>query len=126
MSDIALHEEAVASTFPRPSHGPSACPDALRERPVQVVWCDDVKRGDVTQPHAPKLGVADTLAHAQSTAERSRIVASLLHLTGFSTFAYFALEFAHERVESLYLHEAFTPLASSTLARRATSFCNCP
>ena len=76
---------------------------------MQVVWCDDVKRGELTQPHAPKLGVADTLAHAQSTAERSRIVASLLHLTGFSTFAYFALEFAHERVESLYLHEAFTP-----------------
>ena len=63
---------------------------------MQVVWCDDVKRGELTQPQPP--GVADTLAHAQSTAERSRIVASLLHLTGFST--YFALEFAHERVES--------------------------
>jgi hypothetical protein len=76
---------------------------------VQVVWCDDVKLGEVAQPNAPKLGVADTLAQAQSTAERNRIVASLLHLTGFSTFAYFALEFSRERVESLYLHEAFTP-----------------
>lgn len=85
MSDIALHEEAVASTMSRPSRGLNACADALRERAVQVVWCDDVKRGDVAQPHAPKLGVADTLAHAQSTAERNRIVTSLLHLTGFST-----------------------------------------
>ncbi|KVC34409.1 LuxR family transcriptional regulator [Burkholderia pseudomultivorans] len=105
MSDIALHEAAVAPAVPCPPRGPGA----LRERPVQVVWCDDVKRNDIAQPHAPKLGVADTLAHAQSTAERNRIVSGLLHLTGFSTFAYFALEFAHERVESLYLHEAFTP-----------------
>lgn len=110
MSDIALHEEAVApTTLSRSSRGLNACADTLRERTVQVVWCDDVKRSDVAQPHAPKLGVADTLAHAQSTAERNRIVTSLLHLTGFSTFAYFALEFARERVESLYLHEAFTP-----------------
>ncbi|VWB70659.1 LuxR family transcriptional regulator [Burkholderia pseudomultivorans] len=105
MSDIALHEAAVAPAVPCPPRGPGA----LRERPVQVVWCDDVKRNEIAQPHAPKLGVADTLAHAQSTAERNRIVSGLLHLTGFSTFAYFALEFAHERVESLYLHEAFTP-----------------
>ncbi|MBY4869924.1 LuxR family transcriptional regulator [Burkholderia sp. Bp9017] len=109
MSDIAVHEEAVAPTLSRSLRRAAACPDASSARPVQVVWCDDVKRGDVAQPNAPKLGVADTLAHAQSTAERSRIVASLLHLTGFSTFAYFALEFARERVESLYLHEAFTP-----------------
>ncbi|AJX14084.1 helix-turn-helix transcriptional regulator [Burkholderia ubonensis] len=109
MSDIALHQEAVAPQFPLPS-ADLACRDgAQRPRPVQVVWCDDVKRGELGQPHAPRLGVADTLAHAQSTAERNRIVTSLLHLTGFSTFAYFALEFAHERVESLYLHEAFTP-----------------
>ncbi|KWF30292.1 helix-turn-helix transcriptional regulator [Burkholderia pseudomultivorans] len=105
MSDIALHEAAVAPTVPCPPRRPGA----LRERPVQVVWCDDVKRNEIAQPNAPKLGVADTLAHAQSTAERNRIVSGLLHLTGFSTFAYFALEFAHERVESLYLHEAFTP-----------------
>ncbi|CAI8909512.1 MULTISPECIES: helix-turn-helix transcriptional regulator [Burkholderia] len=109
MSDIALQEEAVAPTAPRSPRRTVACADASRERPVQVVWCDDLKRGDITQPHAPKLGVADTLANAQSTAERHRIVASLLHLTGFSTFAYFALEFSRERVESLYLHEAFTP-----------------
>ncbi|WP_175716158.1 helix-turn-helix transcriptional regulator [Burkholderia anthina] len=109
MSDIAVHEKAVAPTLSRSPRRTAACPDASSARPVQVVWCDDVKRGDVAQPNAPKLGVADTLAHAQSTAERSRIVASLLHLTGFSTFAYFALEFARERVESLYLHEAFTP-----------------
>ncbi|KFG95645.1 LuxR family transcriptional regulator [Burkholderia paludis] len=109
MSDIAVHEEAVASTFPRTPPGPDAGADVLRERPVQVVWCDDVQRGHDVQPHAPRLGVADTLAHAQSTAERSRIVASLLHLTGFATFAYFALEFAHDRIERLYLHEAFTP-----------------
>lgn len=110
MSDIALHEEAVAPTaLSRPSQRTAGSPDATSARPVQVVWCDDVKRGDIAQPHAPKLGVADTLSHAQSTAERNRIVASLLHLTGFSTFAYFALEFSRERVESLYLHEAFTP-----------------
>ncbi|MBN3817962.1 LuxR family transcriptional regulator [Paraburkholderia sp. Se-20369] len=109
MSDIALHEEAVAPSFQFPSCDPASRADALRARPVQVVWCDDVKRSDVAQPHAPRLGVAHTLEQAQSTAERNRIVTSLLHLTGFSTFAYFALEFAHDRVESLYLHEAFTP-----------------
>ncbi|RQS72652.1 LuxR family transcriptional regulator [Burkholderia sp. Bp8963] len=114
MSDIALHEAAAATSAQLTSRDVTSRADALRARPVQVVWCDDVKRGDVKradveQPHAPRLGVADTLAHAQSTAERSRIVTSLLHLTGFSTFAYFALEFAQERVESLYLHEAFTP-----------------
>ncbi|MGU7772996.1 helix-turn-helix transcriptional regulator [Burkholderia sp. MR1-5-21] len=109
MSDIALHQEAVARSFQMPSREVTSRADALRARPVQVVWCDDVQRREPAQPHAPRLGVADTLALAQSTAERNRIVTSLLHLTGFSTFAYFALEFAHERVESLYLHEAFTP-----------------
>ncbi|MGU7778995.1 helix-turn-helix transcriptional regulator [Burkholderia sp. PU8-34] len=109
MSDIALHQEAVARNVPMPSSDVTSRADALHARPVQVVWCDDVNRGELAQPHAPRLGVADTLALAQNTAERNRIVTSLLHLTGFSTFAYFALEFAHERVESLYLHEAFTP-----------------
>ncbi|PCE32682.1 helix-turn-helix transcriptional regulator [Burkholderia ubonensis] len=111
MSDIALHEEAVAPGFQFPSDDATYRADAPRARPVQVVWCDDVKRGGVEQPHAPRLGVADTLAHAQSTAERHRIVTCLLHLTGFTTFAYFALEFAQERVERVYLHEAFTPAA---------------
>ncbi|GBH28622.1 helix-turn-helix transcriptional regulator [Burkholderia vietnamiensis] len=110
MSDIALHEEAVApGSMARSSQRPIANANASRERPVQVVWCDDVKLGEVAQPNAPKLGLADTLAQAPSTAARNRIVASLLHLTGFSTFAYFALEFSPERVESLYLHEAFPP-----------------
>jgi DNA-binding CsgD family transcriptional regulator len=109
MSDIALHEEAVASSFPFPSRDVIDRVDATRARPVQVVWCNELKRTDVEQPNAPRLGVADTLVQAQSTAERNRIVSSLLHLTGFSTFAYFALEFVHERVENLYLHEAFTP-----------------
>ncbi|ASL49008.1 Transcriptional activator protein LasR (plasmid) [Burkholderia sp. AD24] len=84
---------------------------AARERPVEVVWCNDPRQTVVTQKHAPNLGVAASLASAQNAAERSRMVTSLLNLTGFSTFAYFALDITRERVSRLFLHEAFVPAA---------------
>ncbi len=99
MSDVVLRESATAA--------PAAA------APIEVVWCRDAReREPAPEPtpcHAPRLGVADMLARAQGAAERGRIVTSLLRLTGFATFAYFALEYAQERVDGLYLHEAFTP-----------------
>lgn len=80
-----------------------------RARRIPVVWYNDSKPAAVEQKDAPRLGVAQILSSAQSEAERARIVSSLLHLTGFSTFAYFALEFTGDRVQRLFLHEAFTP-----------------
>lgn len=91
----------LASEAPAPEPGDAGT--------IPVVWYNDSKPSVLEQAGAPRLGVAETLARAQSEAERSRIVASLLSLTGFTTFAYFALEFAHDRVQRLFLHEAFTP-----------------
>lgn len=82
---------------------------AGRGRTIEVVWCNDPRQLNLTQRHAPRLGIATALAAAQSARERSRMVNGLLHLIGFSTFAYFALEFARDRVERLFLHEAFIP-----------------
>lgn len=83
--------------------------DETRTRSIPVVRYNDAKQIVVDQKDAPRLGVADMLSSAQSEGERARIVASLLHLMGFSTFAYFALEFTHESVQRLFLHDAFTP-----------------
>lgn len=107
MSDIALRDPEAAASAASTALLPGAPP---RVPPIDVVWCNDAKRAGAEPRHAPRLGVAETLAHAQGAAERNRIVTSLLRLTGFSTFAYFALEFSRDRVESLYLHEAFTPV----------------
>ena len=85
---------------------PAAAP---RSRPIEVVWCNDPRQLCATARHTPRLGIAAALAAAQNAAERSRIVNGLLHLIGFSTFAYFGLEIVRERVERLFLHEAFTP-----------------
>ena len=78
-------------------------------RTIEVVWCNDPRQLSPTARHTPRLGIAQALAAAQSACERGRMVSSLLHLIGFSTFAYFALEFARDRVERLFLHEAFIP-----------------
>lgn len=80
-----------------------------RSRPIEVVWCNDPRQLCATGRHTPRLGIAAALAAAQNAAERSRMVSGLLHLIGFSTFAYFGLEIVRERVERLFLHEAFTP-----------------
>jgi DNA-binding NarL/FixJ family response regulator len=109
MSDVALREDQTITSGPLPLISHASNETNGRTRPIPVVWYNDSKEAAVKQKHAPRLGVAETLASAQSEAERNRIIASLLHLTGFSTFAYFALEFTHERVERLFLHEAFTP-----------------
>ncbi|RDU98080.1 helix-turn-helix transcriptional regulator [Trinickia dinghuensis] len=82
---------------------------AGRGRTIEVVWCNDPRQLSLAARHTPRLGIATALAAAQSACERSRMVNSLLHLIGFSTFAYFALEFGRERVERLFLHEAFIP-----------------
>ena len=78
-------------------------------RPIEVVCCNDPHQPCATQRHAPRLGIAAALAAAQNACERSRMVNGLLHLIGFSTFAYFGLEIARERIERLFLHEAFIP-----------------
>ncbi|MGN6233155.1 MAG: autoinducer binding domain-containing protein [Trinickia sp.] len=92
------------------SHSCGAEPPATgRDRTIEVVWCNDPRQLSLTARHAPRLGIATALAAAQSACERSRMVNGMLHLIGFSTFAYFALEFARERVERLFLHEAFIP-----------------
>lgn len=92
------------------SHSCGAEPAAsARSRTIEVVWCNDPRQLSLTQRHAPRLGIAQALAAAQSACERSRMVNGFLHLIGFSTFAYFALEFARDRVERLFLHEAFIP-----------------
>ena len=106
-----LHCMKKRSPQPSPpdARGLNACPDVLRERPVQVVWCDDVKRGELTQPHRAE---ARRRRYARARAEHGRAQPHRREPAapdGLLTFAYFALEFAHERVESLYLHEAFTP-----------------
>ncbi|WP_206951707.1 helix-turn-helix transcriptional regulator [Trinickia acidisoli] len=80
-----------------------------RGRTIDVVWCNDPRQVSLAQRHTPRLGIATALAAAQSACERGRMVNGLLHLIGFSTFTYFALEFARERVERLFLHEAFIP-----------------
>lgn len=109
MSDVALREDQHITDGRLPLNQHASKDTNGRTRPIPVVWYNDSREAAVEQHHAPRLGVAETLASAQSDAERNRIVTSLLHLTGFSTFAYFALEFTHERVERLFLHEAFTP-----------------
>lgn len=92
------------------SHSCGAEPaTAGRARPIEVVWCNDPRQISPAPHHAPRLGIASALAAAQNACERSRMVNGLLHLIGFSTFAYFALEFARDRVERLFLHEAFIP-----------------
>lgn len=109
MHHVALLEDESA-TAPRSSSSHLSLEMIpARERPIDVIWCNDPKQAVVTQKHAPRLGVATALASAQSAAERNRMVTSLLNLTGFSTFAYFALEITRERVERLFLHEAFVP-----------------
>ena len=80
-----------------------------RGRPIEVVWCNDPRQLCTTARHTPRLGIATALAAAQNACERARMVNGLLHLIGFSTFTYFGLEIARDRVERLFLHEAFTP-----------------
>lgn len=112
MSGIALSEDHPVDMLPAASaavSGSGAADAMQRAHSIPVVWYNDSKPAAVEQKDAPRLGVADMLASAQSEAERTRIVASLLHLTGFSTFAYFALEYSREGVQRLFLHEAFTP-----------------
>ncbi len=92
------------------SHTCGTEPDAgNRAGPIEVVWCNDPRQMCATARHAPRLGIAAALAAAQNACERSRMVNGLLHLIGFSTFSYFGLEIARDRVERLFLHEAFTP-----------------
>jgi DNA-binding CsgD family transcriptional regulator len=78
-------------------------------RPIEVVWCNDPGQLRAIAPRAPRLGIAAALAAAQNACERNRMVNGLLHLIGFSTFSYFGLEIARDRVERLFLHEAFIP-----------------
>ncbi len=80
-----------------------------RARPIEVVWCNDPRQLGAPARHVPRLGVAAALAAAQNACERGRMVSGLLHLIGFSTFAYFGLEVVRDRIERLFLHEAFTP-----------------
>ncbi|MGH8778120.1 helix-turn-helix transcriptional regulator [Paraburkholderia sp.] len=110
MHDLALSESpAEGDAFAELCESLCAHDNEPRIRSIPVVRYNDAKQIAVDQKDAPRLGVADILASAQSEAERARIVASLLHLMGFSTFAYFALEFTHESVQRLFLHDAFTP-----------------
>ncbi|MPW20513.1 LuxR family transcriptional regulator [Paraburkholderia sp. CNPSo 3157] len=109
MSEVVSSPHSSARSVAPGATACAAGDAALSARRIPVVWYNDSKEAAVEQKDAPRLGVAEILSSAQSEAERARIVSSLLHLTGFSTFAYFALEFASDRVERLFLHEAFTP-----------------
>jgi DNA-binding CsgD family transcriptional regulator len=109
MSDCVTPDYPLTAERPPVSAPPKPTPDDASVETIPVVWYNDAKAAAVEQKDAPRLGVAATLANARSDAERARIVAGLLHLTGFSTFTYFALEFTGDRVQRLFLHEAFTP-----------------
>lgn len=110
MHHAALREDA--SSFP-----PTRCSfdakqsetSTQQEHAIDVVWCSDPRQTSADDQPCPSLGIAAALAGARTAAERNRMINGLLHLVGFSTFAYFALESNVKQVERLFLHEAFVP-----------------
>ncbi|WP_096724315.1 helix-turn-helix transcriptional regulator [Paraburkholderia acidicola] len=110
MPDLALCESPSADQiFDDTPNTFAVHGDATHTRQIPVVRFNDAKQVFIEQKDSPRLGVAEMLASAQSEAERARIVASLVRLTGFSTFAYFALEYTHECVQRLFVHDTFAP-----------------
>lgn len=79
------------------------------QHPLEVVWCNDPRHTSTADQTCPSLGIAAALSGARNAAERTRMINGLLHLVGFSTFAYFALESTPGETERLFLHEAFVP-----------------
>ncbi|RKP50623.1 helix-turn-helix transcriptional regulator [Trinickia fusca] len=109
MHHAALRENDTAF-IPAPHVLDSEQPNVPgRSSLTEVVWCNDPRQPIAMQQQGPRLGIAAALAGAHNAAERHRIVSALLHLIGFSTFAYVALELTRERVDRLFLHEAFIP-----------------
>lgn len=112
MHHAALREDAspFASSYRSPESKQSELTQQQEEeRPIEVVWCNDPKQVSAAERPCPSLGIAASLASARNAAERNRMVNGLLHLVGFSTFAYFALESGSDQIERLFLHEAFVP-----------------
>lgn len=109
MHHAALREND--STFISAPHAFDSAQPSVSDQgcPPEVVWCNDPRQSIAMPQHGPRLGIARALAGAHNAAERHRIVSGLLHLIGFSTFAYVALELTRERVDRLFLHEAFIP-----------------
>lgn len=86
-------------------------PDTMTE--PEVVWIDAHERAARTTL-VPPFGcapprLAQAFRTATSSIERRRLMTGLLHLTGFSTFAYFALEPGERERPRLFLHDAFVP-----------------
>lgn len=110
MHHAALREDV--SSF-APSHrsfdAQQSETSSQQEHPIEVVWCNDPRQSSTSEQSCPSLGIAAALGAARNAAERNRMVNGLLHLVGFSTFAYFALESNADQVERLFLHEAFVP-----------------
>lgn len=85
-------------------------PDTMCE--PEVVWIDVHDRAARTAQVTP-CGAPPRLAQAFRTAassiERRRLMTGLLHLTGFATFSYFALDNDARGRARLFLHDAFVP-----------------
>jgi DNA-binding CsgD family transcriptional regulator len=85
----------------------------------EVVWIstrDRASRSASVSPDTRPFGIpssnlqlAQSFNAASTSIERRRLISSLLHLTGFATFAYFAIEADGVNAARLYLHEAFVP-----------------
>lgn len=110
MHHAALREDA--SSFPpsrRSLDAQQAETPTSQQHPIDVIWCNDPRQTSADDQPCPSLGIAGALARARTAAERNRMINGLLHLVGFSTFAYFALESNVKQAERLFLHEAFVP-----------------
>ena len=110
MHHAALREDASSSPPSRSSFDAQQSETSTsQENALDVVWCNDPRQTIAGDPPCPSLGIAAALAGARTAAERNRMINGLLHLVGFSTFAYFALESNVKQVQRLFLHEAFVP-----------------
>lgn len=110
MHHAALREDA--SSFPpspRSFDARQSETSTRQEHAIDVVWCSGPRQTSTGDQPCPSLGIAAALAGARTAAERNRMINGLLHLVGFSTFAYFALESHIDQVERLFLHEGFVP-----------------
>jgi DNA-binding CsgD family transcriptional regulator len=99
--------EALAPATPLAASEPEVVWISTRERASRGADASLDPRSCGTS--SPNLQLAQSFSAASTSIERRRLISSLLHLTGFATFAYFAIEVASGNATRLYLHEAFVP-----------------